>query len=90
MKQLNFLLSLTNNDNDYQQEQAAAAQKTARSLAVELKIVHANNDAVTQSQQLLEFVQRPASLRPDAIIFEPAGGTAQPTTTPVVVLPVTA
>ena len=32
MKRLNFLVSLTNNDNDYQQEQAAAAEKAARRL----------------------------------------------------------
>jgi ABC-type sugar transport system substrate-binding protein len=78
MKRLNFLLSLTNNDNDYQQEQAAAAEKAARSLHIDLKIIHANNDAITQSQQLLESVQGPASLKPDAILFEPAGGTGFP------------
>lgn len=77
MKRLTFLVSLTNNDNDYQQEQAAAAEKAARRLGVEVKIIHANNDAVTQSQQLLEHVQS-ASGRPDAILFEPAGGTAFP------------
>jgi ribose transport system substrate-binding protein len=77
MKRLNFLVSLTNNDNDYQQEQAAAAEKAARRLGVEIKIIHANNDAVAQSQQLLEHVQS-ASVRPDAILFEPAGGTAFP------------
>jgi len=77
MKRLNFLVSLTNNDNDYQQEQAAAAEKAARRLGVEVKIIHASNDAVTQSQQLLEHVQS-ASARPDAILFEPAGGTAFP------------
>jgi ribose transport system substrate-binding protein len=78
MKKLSFLLSLTNNDNDYQQEQATAAEKAARRLGVDLKIVHANNDAVTQSQQLLHFIQGPASSRPDAIVFEPAGGTGFP------------
>jgi len=78
MKKLRFVVSLTNNDNDYQQEQAAAAEKTARRLGVDLKVVHANNDAVLQSQQLLEFVQCPAASRPDAIIFEPAGGTGFP------------
>jgi ribose transport system substrate-binding protein len=78
MKKLSFLLSLTNDDNDYQQEQASAAEHTARRLAVELKIVHANNDAVTQSQQLLHFIQGGAEARPDAIVFEPAGGTAFP------------
>jgi ribose transport system substrate-binding protein len=78
MKKLNFLVSLTNNDNDYQQEQAAVAENTARRLGVELKIIHANNDSLAQSQQLLQFVQGSATMRPDAIIFEPAGGTAFP------------
>jgi ribose transport system substrate-binding protein len=78
MKRLTFLLSLTNNDNDYQQEQAAAAEKTARRLGVDLKIIHANNDSIAQSQQLLESVQGPAALKPDAILFEPAGGTGFP------------
>jgi ribose transport system substrate-binding protein len=78
MKKLNFLLSLTNDDNDYQQEQAAAGEQAARRLGVDLKIVHANNDAVTQSQQLLHYIQGGAEFRPDAIIFEPAGGTGFP------------
>lgn len=78
MKKLSFLLSLTNDENDYQQEQAAAAEKAALRLGVELKTIHASNDAVLQSQQLLEFVQGPAAARPDAIVFEPAGGTAFP------------
>jgi len=78
MKRLSFLVSLTNNDNDYQQEQAAAAEKAGRRLGVDVKIIHANNDAVTQSQQLLQYVQGSAGLRPDAIMFEPAGGTGFP------------
>ena len=78
MKRLSFLVSLTNNDNDYQQEQAAAAEKEARRLGVEVKIVHANNDALAQSQQLLHYVQDSGVVRPDAIMFEPAGGTAFP------------
>jgi len=78
MKRLSFLLSLTNNDNDYQQEQAAAAEKAGRKLGVEVKIIHANNDALAQSQQLLHYVQDSSVLRPDAILFEPAGGTAFP------------
>jgi len=77
MKRLSFLVSLTNNDNDYQQEQAVAAEKTGRRLGVDVKIIHANNDAVAQSQQLLHYVQESA-LRPDGILFEPAGGTAFP------------
>jgi ribose transport system substrate-binding protein len=78
MKKLTFLVSLTNNENDYQQEQASAAEKAARRLGVDLQIVHANSDAVTQSQQLLHFIQGSAASRPDAIVFEPAGGTGFP------------
>jgi ribose transport system substrate-binding protein len=78
MKRLNILVSLTNNDNDYQQEQAAAAEKAARRLGVDVKIIHANNDPLAQSQQLLHYVQDSSVVRPDAIMFEPAGGTAFP------------
>ena len=78
MKRLNFLVSLTNNDNDYQQEQAAAAEKAARRLGVDVKIVHANNEPLAQSQQLLQYVQSSGVAKPDAIMFEPAGGTAFP------------
>ncbi len=78
MTRLNFLVSLTNNENDYQQEQAAAAEKAARRLGVEVKIVHASNDPLAQSQQLLHHVQDSSAVRPDAILFEPAGGTAFP------------
>src|ERR1700676_3884476 len=78
MKRLTFVVSLTNNDNDYQQEQAVAAEKAARRLGVDVKIIHAGNDALTQSQQLLHYVQDSEVARPDAIMFEPAGGTAFP------------
>jgi ABC-type sugar transport system substrate-binding protein len=78
MKRLSFLVSLTNDDNDYQQEQAAAAEKAARRLGVDVKIIHAGNDALAQSQQLLHYVQDSSVVRPDAILFEPAGGTAFP------------
>ena len=77
MKRLSFLVSLTNNDNDYQQEQATAAEKAARRLGIDVKIIHADNDALAQSQQLLQYVQGSVA-RPDAILFEPAGGTAFP------------
>jgi ABC-type sugar transport system substrate-binding protein len=75
MKKFRFLLSLTTKDNDYQQEQANAAESAATKLGVDLQIIYAENDAITQSQQLLKVIQSEA-LRPDAIIFEPAGGTA--------------
>jgi ribose transport system substrate-binding protein len=78
MKKLRFILSLTNNDNDYQIEQAAIAEQTARRLSVEVQIVHAENDSVTQSQQLLKIIQSRSNALPDGIIFEPVGGTALP------------
>jgi ribose transport system substrate-binding protein len=78
MKKLSFVVSLTNDENDYQQEQAAAAEKAARRLGVDVKIIHANNDSLKQSQQLLEFIQNTTGPRPDAIVFEPAGGTGFP------------
>jgi len=78
MKRLSFLVSLTNDDNDYQQEQAAAAEQAARRVGVDVKIIHANNDPITQSQQLLQHIQESSVAHPDAILFEPAGGTAFP------------
>lgn len=69
-----FVVSLTNDDNDYQIEQAAAAHVAARKLGVHLEILHANNDAIEQSQQILKVVQSAsAETRPTAIIVEPVG-----------------
>src|SRR6202158_884881 len=78
MKKLKFILSLTNNDNDYQIEQAATAEQAARRRGVEVQIIHAENDSVTQSQQLLKIIQSRSDSHPDGIIFEPVGGTALP------------
>ncbi len=78
MKKLRFLLSLTNDDNDYQIEQAAAARAAALKLGVEVEIVNAKNDGIVQSEQLLNRIQSSVNPRPDAILFEPAGSTALP------------
>ena len=78
MKKLKFILSLTTNDNDYQLEQAAAAEQAAKRLGVEVQIIHAENDSVTQSQQLLKIIQSRTDSLPDGILFEPVGGTALP------------
>jgi len=78
MKKLKFLVSLTTDDNDYQIEQSESAEQAARKTGVEIQIVHAQNDAINQSTQILKAVQAPKELRPDAIIFEPVGGTALP------------
>jgi ribose transport system substrate-binding protein len=78
MKKLRFLLSLTNDDNDYQIEQTSAARQAARKLGVELEIIYAGNDGIVQSQQLLASIYSTNAPRPDAIIFEPAGSTTHP------------
>lgn len=78
MKKLRFLLALTNDDNDYQMEQASAAEVAARKLSVDLEIMYAGNDGIKQSQQLLSHIQSNSAQRTDAIIFEPAGSTSHP------------
>lgn len=78
MKQLDFVLSLTNGENDYQLEQVTAAEEAAKRLGVQLRIMNADNNAIDQSQQLLKIIQSHADSHPDGIIFEPVGGTALP------------
>jgi ribose transport system substrate-binding protein len=77
-KRIRILVSLTNNDNDYQLEQAQSAEQAAKRMDVAAEIIHADNDAINQSTQLLKAVQSPPEARPDAIVFEPVGGTALP------------
>ncbi len=78
MDKLRFLVSLTTDDNDYQIEQAQSAEQMARKLGVGIQIVYADNDAITQSTQILKAIQSDENQRPDAIVFEPVGGTALP------------
>ena len=78
MATLRFIVSLITKENDYQVEQAAAAQEAGRKLGVDIQILYADNDAITQSTQLLKAIQCEAVMRPHAIVFEPVGGTAFP------------
>jgi len=78
MKKLRFLVSLTTKDNDYQIEQAKSAEQMAGKLSMEIQIVYADNDAITQSTQILKAIQADENLRPDGVVFEPVGGTALP------------
>jgi len=78
MAKLRILISLTTSDNDYQIEQAHSAEDAARKLGVEAQIIYADNDAITQSTQLLRAIQALETDRPGAIVFEPVGGTALP------------
>lgn len=73
-----FLLSVTNDDNDFQIEQATVARQAANKSGVDLEIVYAQDDGIIQSQQLLNRIQSTADPRPNAILFEPAGSTVLP------------
>jgi ribose transport system substrate-binding protein len=74
MKKLRFLVSLMTRENDYQLEQAAAAQQAAATLGVEVQLLFAENDAIIQGTQVLKVIQSNLPLRPDAILCEPVGG----------------
>jgi len=78
MAKLRFLISLITKDNDYQMEQASAANAGAAELGVDAQIVYADNDPITQSTQVLKAIQSDPSLRPNGIVVEPLGATAFP------------
>jgi ABC-type sugar transport system substrate-binding protein len=78
MKRLRVVVSLITQDNDYQVEQATAAEEAARRLGVDVEVLYADADSIQQSQQILKYVQAPPETRPDGIIFEPVGGLALP------------
>ena len=78
MKRLKFLISLPTSKNDFQLAQAFSAEQAAQKREIDLEIVYADNDAVQQSTQILKAIQVPVGTRPDAIVIEPASGTALP------------
>lgn len=78
MKPFRALLSLITQNNDYQVEQAASARAAAHDLNVDLEIVYADGDTITQSTQILRAIQADPSVRPSVVVFEPVGGTALP------------
>lgn len=75
MRKLTFLVSLITAENDYQAEQARAAEESAKRLGAGVQIIYAGTDPINQSQQLLSVIQSSGN-HPDGIIVEPAGGTA--------------
>ena len=72
MTKLRFVVSLSNKDNDYQLEQAASAEEASHRLGIDIEVLYAENDAITQSQQLLKIIQGPTNQHPNVIIFEQA------------------
>jgi ABC-type sugar transport system substrate-binding protein len=77
MSKIKFVLSLITRENDYQREQAKSAEAVAVRLGVDLEILYADSDSVTQSSQLLDLIHKYKSDL-SGIIVEPAGGTAFP------------
>lgn len=59
------------NDNAYQHEQALVAKASAAKLGIDISLLHANDDSITQSQQLLEIIQARSDAPPDALLVEP-------------------
>lgn len=78
MKKLRFLVSLITKDNDFQVQQAASAEASAREAGVDIDIVYADGDTITQSTQILKTIQANPDSRPNGILVEPAGGTGLP------------
>lgn len=77
MKKLRVVVSLPN-DNAYQHQQSVVAKATGERLGLDLQVIHAKDDSITQSQQLLEFIQAQPEARPDALIVEPVTATGLP------------
>jgi ribose transport system substrate-binding protein len=73
-----FLLSVMNEDNDFQIEQVNGARRAAARCGADLEILNAQDDGILQSQHLLHRIQGAVENRPKAIIFEPAGSTTLP------------
>jgi len=74
MPKLHFVVSLMTDQNTYQQDQAAAAKEAANRVGATVQVFYSNNDAVTQSQQLLKIIQSSSSdSKPDGIVCHPVG-----------------
>ena len=74
MKKLRIIVSLPN-DNAYQHEQGEVAKAAAKRLGLDLDVIRANDDSITQSQQLLNIIQDRAENRPAAFLVEPVTAT---------------
>jgi ribose transport system substrate-binding protein len=74
MKRLRIVVSLPN-DNAYQHEQGVVAKSTGARMGLDLQVIHADDDSVTQSQQLLKIIQSSPESRPSAFLVEPVSAT---------------
>lgn len=62
------------NENAYQREQAVVAKRVGTQLGLDMEVLHAEDDAITQSQQLLNIIQSDSKPRPHAFLVEPVTG----------------
>ena len=74
MKKLRIVVALPN-DNAYQHEQGVVARSTGKQLGLDLQVIHAHDESITQSQQLLEIIQSRPEDRPSAFLVEPVTAT---------------
>jgi ABC-type sugar transport system substrate-binding protein len=74
MKRLRIVVSLPN-DNAYQHEQGIVARSAGERLGLDVQVIRADDDSITQSQQLLKIIQSAPENRPDAFIVEPVNAT---------------
>jgi ABC-type sugar transport system substrate-binding protein len=77
MTKLRVVVSLPN-DNAYQHQQGIAATSAGEKFGCDVQIMYANDDSITQSQQLLEIVQSRSAAKPDAFLVEPVTATGLP------------
>lgn len=75
MKKLKILVSLLTNQNHYQRRQESAALEMGQRLGIDVQVLFASNDAITQSEQMLNAIQSPQQTRPDGIVCYPVGTT---------------
>jgi len=86
MQKLRIVVSLPN-DNAYQHEQRIVATVTGKRLGLDLEVIHARDDSITQSQQLLEIIQSRSEARPNAFLVEPVTATGLPRVAEAAVVP---
>jgi ABC-type sugar transport system substrate-binding protein len=74
MKRLRIIVSLPN-DNAYQHEQGIVAKSAGERMGLDLQVIHAEDDSINQSQQLLKIIQSRSEARPSAFLVEPVTAT---------------
>lgn len=74
MKRLRVVVSLPN-DNAYQHEQKVVARSAGDRMGLDVQVIQADDDSMTQSRQLLKIIESPAESWPNAFLVEPVSAT---------------